>query len=301
MELMNVLLTILTPTFNRRNKLPQLFNSLEKQTVKGFQWLVIDDGSEDGTEEYIRSLHPVGYCIDYYRKQNGGKHTALNYSHEYIKGEFICIVDSDDYLLYDAVETISNSIKAFEYDRNIACLSFQKGRSPTEALVKKMPDKPVVSNHIDFRLNENRPGDCCEIVRTSVFKEFPFPEFPGERFISEGYLWINIGKKYKSVYFNKIIYICEYLSDGLTNSGRRMRVKSPLGGMATSNAFLSVKNKPKLRIKILIKQILLYICYGKIAGLSFNKMKRKCVKPFFMTLFYPFGILMYIFWRRKYC
>lgn len=293
-------LTILTPTYNRQDKLPILFESLQNQTVSGFQWLVIDDGSNDNTEDYVRGLRTDKFVIEYHRKENGGKHTALNYSHPYIKGDYVCIVDSDDYLTKDAIESISNLIQQYGKDEKIACYSFQKGGKNGEALVKNVPDKPVVSNHIDFRLNGNRPGDCCEVEKTSVFKEFPFPEFPGEKFISEGYLWVNIGLRYNTVYINKVIYMCEYLEGGLTNLGRKMRIKSPKGGMETCNAFLSAKDKPRLNLKLTLKQMWLYICYGKFAGCSFADMKEKCKRKILLIINYPAGLLMYRMWNALY-
>lgn len=293
-------LTILTTTYNRRDKLPVLFESLKNQTVSGFQWLVIDDGSSDNTDEYIRELKSDRFVIEYHRKENGGKHTALNYAHPYIKGDYVCIVDSDDYLTADAVESISYLIRQYSTDETIACFSFQRGGKNGEALVKNVPDEPIVSNHIDFRLNGNRPGDCCEVEKTSVFRKFPFPEFPGEKFISEGYLWVNIGLHYNSVYVNRVIYICEYFEGGLTSSGRKMRMKSPKGSMETCNVFLSAKDKPRLNMKLTIKQLWLYICCGKYAGYSFKDMKEKCNRKGLLVINYPAGLLMYRLWRILY-
>lgn len=50
------ILTVLTPTYNRCQLLPKLYESLRRQTNQRFQWLVIDDGSTDGTEEYMKFL-----------------------------------------------------------------------------------------------------------------------------------------------------------------------------------------------------------------------------------------------------
>ena len=296
-----VKLTVLTPTYNRKDRLPALYESLMKQTVKDFQWLIVDDGSTDDTSSYIYGFESAGFDIDYYYKPNGGKHTALNYSHPYIKGEYVCIVDSDDFLIPEAIEQILSLIDSYKDNDQIAVYSFQKGSAEDKALVRDMPDEPLVSDHISFRLNGNRLGDCFEIVKTCVFKEFPFPEFEGEKFVSEGYLWVNIGLKYKTVYCNKVIYICEYLEGGLTSSGRKMRVKSPLGGMEVCNLFLSVKKSPRLCMKVTIKQLLLYICFGKIAKLSYSDLYMKCNRRALFVLFYPAGWLMYRKWKKNYC
>lgn len=296
----SILLTILTPTYNRKKELAKLVESLKRQTRKDFQWLIIDDGSTDGTEEYVKSIVPEEFEIEYHFKKNGGKHTALNYSHQYIKGEYVCIVDSDDYLTPDAVQIICTAIMRYVKNPEIACLSFLRGRTESDPIVKGFPQNPVISDHITFRLNGKRGGDCCEVERTKVLKEFPFPEYPGEKFMSEGYLWVNMGMKYKTVYINRIIYICEYLEGGLTNSGRKMRIKCPLGGMENSNTFLAVKGSKHLNLKLLVKELLLYITYGKFADNNFFMMLKKCNRPFLMTLAYPFGLLMYNDWKKRY-
>lgn len=300
MENDSCFLTVLTPTFNRKDKLPRLADSLNAQTDKEFQWLVIDDGSSDHTDEYIRQFQPQGFSVDYRYKENGGKHTALNYAHPYIKGSYVCVVDSDDTLTPDAVATIRDAILTCGKDPMLACFSFQRGINPNNALVKGMPDVPVISNHIDFRLNGGRFGDCCEVVRTDVLEAYPFPEFSGEHFISEGYFWVQMAKKYKTYYCSRIIYLCQYEEGGLTKSGRGMRLQSPLGGMAVCNAFLSARKKPRLCVRLTLKQTWMYICYGKYAGLSYRRMKKKCERPGLMTLNYPIGLLIYQIFRRKY-
>ena len=99
--------TVLTPTFNRKEKLQKLWNSLQKQTVKEFEWLVVDDGSTDGTNELIAKLQEKSdFPMYYIYKDNGGKHTALNVGIQTIRSQLTFIVDSDDYVVKDAVESI---------------------------------------------------------------------------------------------------------------------------------------------------------------------------------------------------
>ena len=50
-----MLLTILTPTYNRAGMLPQLYNSLKKQACKDFEWVIVDDGSTDNTQEVVKA------------------------------------------------------------------------------------------------------------------------------------------------------------------------------------------------------------------------------------------------------
>ena len=79
-----ILLTVLTPTYNRVHTLPACFDSLSHQTCTEFEWIVVDDGSTDGTEEYFAGLPERPFPVRYIKKENGGKHTALNAAHPFI-------------------------------------------------------------------------------------------------------------------------------------------------------------------------------------------------------------------------
>ena len=101
-------ITILTPTYNRAGTLPKLFESLQGQTSKDFEWIVIDDGSKDNTTELVKEFveKAEGFLVTYLKQDNSGKHVALNNGISKAQGELIFIVDSDDWLSDNAVETI---------------------------------------------------------------------------------------------------------------------------------------------------------------------------------------------------
>ena len=79
-----MLITIFTPTYNRAHLLPRLYESLCKQSVldtdlSPFEWLIVDDGSVDNTEEVVQGfIAEQTIPIRYFKKPNGGKHTAIN-------------------------------------------------------------------------------------------------------------------------------------------------------------------------------------------------------------------------------
>ena len=100
-------ITVCTPTFNRAYILDKLYNSLLFQSFKNFEWLIVDDGSTDNTESIVKEwINKNNICIRYYKKENGGKHTAINYGLDLALGELFFTVDSDDYLTNDALYII---------------------------------------------------------------------------------------------------------------------------------------------------------------------------------------------------
>lgn len=297
-------LTILTPTYNRKNTIKALYESIKVQTNFNFQWLVIDDGSVDNTKEYFEEIakEEKSFCVEYYYKNNGGKHTALNYAHPYIKGELVCIVDSDDWLINSAVEKIISNWNLYKDNQTICGLTFLKGYSEQESLIKNHVDEDVViSNHIDFRINARRKEDRCEVIRADILKKYPFPEFLGEKFLGESYLWNLVGFNYDTVYINQIIYVCEYLDGGLTKSGRKLRISCPNGGMEDCKTYFIKNSNRKVNIKILIKEAWLYVCYGKFAGYKAKQIMQNSGRKGLVLFNYPFGYLLYRYWKNKFC
>ncbi|MBQ7896608.1 MAG: glycosyltransferase family 2 protein [Oscillospiraceae bacterium] len=289
-------LTVLTPTFNRAGTLGLAYESLCNQSCKDFIWLIVDDGSADETSTIVSQwqLRQNGFDIQYFHKENGGKHTAINFAAKHIVTDLVLILDSDDYLTADAVSTVLESWKNYGSDTSLCGLSFHKGYDNIRP-IQAFPQKICRSNHIDFRINSNFPGDCCEVIRTDVLRQFPFPEYPGERFLGEGYLWVNAAHKYDTVYISKIIYICNYLDGGLTKSGRKMRLRNPRGGMLTSK----VEMHPRICIKQRIKKAILYSCYGFAAGLSIDEIVKSSGYPAIVAIFLPLGYFFYRYWNRQ--
>ena len=114
-----------------------------------------------------------------------------------------------------------------------------------------------VDSYIEYRIKGNRPGDMAEVFVTTALKEFPFPEFEGERFLSEDIVWIAIGEKYKFLFVNRAIYQCEYLINGLSANDKKMKFASPLGSMLRGKMLM----RPMCGWKVNIKGAIIYSCY----------------------------------------
>lgn len=289
-------ITILTPLYNRPEFIDRLYYSLCSQTRKDFQWLIIDDGSEKRSDDKFNDFKAYAeFDVEYHYKENGGKHTALNYSHSHIKADWVLILDSDDILTSDAVETVCNYIEKYSDNEEIGILSFQRG-SDTEHPFVKFDTEETISDHITYRINADRPGDCCEVVKATVLREFAFPVYAGEKYMNESHLWIGSADKYKTVYIPKVIYICEYIDEGLTKSGRAFWRKNPKGCMHSQIVGL---NK-RCSLKYKIKRALLIHYYGRVMGMKNKDICRDSEHPFFVWIFTIPGVILFSRWEKKY-
>ena len=291
-----VQLTIITPIYNRAALLETCYHSLAQQTCMDFEWIIVDDGSKDNTKEVAAAIKEKEHRFDiiYVWKENGGKHTALNAAHPYIHGKYVLILDSDDTLTKDAVALTLAAWAKWDCHPEVGIVTLLKGKDQ---------DHPNC-----WAKDENRPvdimsypricpvsGDACEVIRTELFLRYPFPEFPGERFLSEGALWGRVSFTHQCVYINRVIYLCDYLENGLTRAGRAMRIRNPQGGMFYANLYMARKN----RLKIRIKNGLLYTAYGFFAKKSPAQMTRESDHKAMTRLCLPFGWLLYRNWKRK--
>ena len=289
------LLSIVTPTYNRGHLLRNCYESLLKQTDLDFEWIIVDDGSTDDTASVAADFQTDLFPICYVQKENGGKHTALNTSMEYLRGEYVLILDSDDTLTPNAVETVRHQWTKYSEIRNIAILTFLKGSNVSAPNCTG----PIANQPVDilrYKRNIIRSTDCCEVIRTGIFKRFPFPVFEGERFLPECALWNRVAVEYQCVYINEVIYICEYLEGGLTQSGRSLRIRNPKGGMYICQLRMVPKNFLFQRFKY----SLLYCTYGFFAGFSPAAILSNTTYKTLTTLCLLPGWMLYIYWGSKY-
>lgn len=296
---MQKLITIITPTYNRKQKLKKLYYSLTQQSSYNFIWLVVDDGSTDDTDKLIQKYQKedAPFHINYLQEKNGGKHRALNLGISKIKSKLTFIVDSDDTLTSDAVVNIEKAYEKNKNKTNFGGLVFLRANDKNELLINKLPPNGSYSSYVDERLRKNISGDMAEIWVTELLKKNPFTEFKNEKFLSEDVVWMKISGKKKLYFENKIIYKANYLTDGLTKNRRKNNWNSPRGCMYKGWLLLTLKYIP---IKYRFKGGLYFNVYGY--SLKYNSRQlviRSNQNPFVMLTLVP-AKLIYINWKRKY-
>lgn len=291
------LVTVLTPTYNRQKNLNNLFKSLQNQSSFNFVWVVVDDGSQDDTEVLVKDFfQKAKFHVTYLKKENGGKHTALNVGINKIETSLTIIVDSDDILLPNAIEVIEHYYKKYEEEKNLGVLSFLRCKSNGTAIIKA-PQDEFIGSYVQTRIRGNLPGDMAEVFFTNVLKQFPFPEFENEKFLSEDIVWIQIGEKYKTIFINKPIYQCEYLEGGLTANDKPMKFSSPLGSMMRGKMLM----RKKCGLRANVKGAIIYNCYRKacISEIPDIIEKKDIREKILVFLTYPLGIIFFKKWTKS--
>lgn len=259
-------LTVFTPTYNRKELMKRLYESLKRQTCKDFCWLIVDDGSTDDTRSLVDEFKAEDKVeIEYIYRENGGKMRAHNDGVRNCKTPYFLCVDSDDYLVDTAVEEL---LKVDLSGENIAGIISHKGRSETELLSDvNFPQGITRTGLYNLYLNGFK-GETTIMFLTDVIRAFPFPEIEGEKYVPEDYIYDKIDTKYEYVVLDRIITVCELVSEGYTDSVIRLKNNNPIA------FYMYYEQRAKITPPSVLKI--------KYAGF-FVKYAKKCGKSVFDT------------------
>ena len=286
--------TIFTPTFNRKELLEKLYKSLQKQTFKDFEWLIVDDGSADGTKEKAEEfLSEKKLDIKYYFKENGGKQRAYNFATDKANGELFICLDSDDEYVENGLETILKYWKKYEKNSNIAGMGYLSTYPDGEVIDSGFPEKEMVSTQFDIYNKYGVKGDKGLMFRTEIIKKYKFPVFDDEKFITEAVVYNRICEKYKMVYVNEKIEIKEYQEDGLTAKYNNLLLRNPKGQALYHNEI----NSQNLSFKQKILNNAVYYKFCRAAGYKFGKIFKENKNKLF--LIFALGIGEYMWQKEK--
>ncbi len=253
-------ITVFTPTYNRAYCLSKCYESMKRQSCKNFEWLIIDDGSNDGTdrlvERWIREDNE--FEIKYIYKENGGMHTGYNTAYENIITELAMNIDSDDYLTDTAIEDILlfweknrrpdiGGIYALDVYENGEVIGLPFPNDLKEFHGWGYKTVFYVSNGKKKRFNNK--GDKKFIAVMSAIKKYPpIPVFEGEKYHSLYYKQHLIERDYCIAILNKPVCVVEYMEDGSTRNMYLQYVRNPKG--FCSERLFVMQNAPSLKLRM---------------------------------------------------
>ncbi|HEX9980730.1 MAG TPA: glycosyltransferase family A protein [Flavobacterium sp.] len=225
-------ITVFTPTFNRAYCLKQLYDSLLRQTSADFTWLIIDDGSSDGTQALVESwINEQKVDIRYLYQNNHGMHSAHNTAYKNIQTALNVCIDSDDFMPDNAIALILERWAEVQSNPAIAgIIGLDASKDSGTVVGTGFPDGIRFSTLSELYRIHGVKGDKKLVLRTEVVRKFPlYPLFEGEKLVPLGTLYHMIGQQYKFFCVNDIYCIVEYLPDGSSNNIMKQYKKSPQG------------------------------------------------------------------------
>lgn len=258
-------LTVFTPTYNRAGLLSRCFESMKRQTNKGFIWMIVDDGSTDNTRELVEDWmsQPLDFQITYYYKENGGLHTAYNEAISHIVTELCVCIDSDDFMPDNAVERILSIWQKHGSDRVAGIVGLDYDLDGN-VIGDPLPDQSTV-NLIDLLVGKYpiHNGDRTNVVRTELYQKYaPMKVFPGERNFNPHYLHLQISQEYDFLVLNENLRFVDYQPGGMSDSMLQQYRNSPNSFAQTRKLYLSF---PNTGLKFRFRQCIHYVSSSIIA------------------------------------
>ena len=309
-----VMLAVFTPAYNRAHTLERTYKSLCRQTSHDFMWVIVDDGSKDGTKDLVASwivngmeskdskerYQLEGYAKDaewltirYIYKENGGMHTAHNVAYEHIDTELAVCIDSDDWMPDNGVQLIVERWKRDggpQYAGMIGLDVFEDGYVVGAAFPKDWKScKTYEVGKVSVGF-----GDQKYVYRVDVMKKYlPYPEYPGERYGQVNWLYQTIDKEYDMLCSNDIYCVVDYQSDGLSLNVLGQYRQSPRTRLYECNHLMVDVPYLKDNLKRAIQYDACTIIM-KNWSLMFTSSK-----PWLTTLAFPLGVAYYYYMSKK--
>lgn len=286
-------LTVFTTTYNRAYSLPQLYESLCRQSNQDFEWLVVDDGSTDNTKEIIKEwINESKIKITYIYQKNQGMHGGHNTAYKNIVTPWNTCIDSDDYMPIDAVEIILENVKNLD-DKYAGIVGLDIDRNGN-VIGTKFPEFLYESTLLDIYNKYKVKGDKKLVYKTEIVRKYPpYPLFEGENFVPLGYLYTLIDQDYLLKPINEPLVVVEYQPDGSSMNILKQYRRNPRGfAFSRINSLkLGLGFKSDLKNSIHLISSALFV-----KDLSLLKNTRKY---FLLILAFPVGVLLNIYIRCR--
>ncbi|MBK9212412.1 MAG: glycosyltransferase family 2 protein [Saprospiraceae bacterium] len=304
---MSVKFTVFTPTYNRAHSLHRVFKSLDAQTFRNFEWLIIDDGSSDNTIELIELYKSrANFSIRLFSQKNSHKFFCLIKGISLAVGEYFVPFDSDDECDYNTFERLDQVLNEYEIDTNdmivgVCCLCKDQNHT---LIGSKYPQNLRIFSHLELFHKYRLKGEKWGILKTKILRNYSFSkDFFNNGYIPEGILWGQLSVDgFKVLVLNETLrtYFVEENNSSIMNDSKNNYYKNSFG--IVESAVFNLNNTIKYFFNSPFQYLLnnlLYFCFSRIRKISFrDQLKRLLWRP---KLIYIMGTpFFYLYYRYKF-
>ena len=223
-------LTVFTPAYNRAHTLRRTYESLCRQSCRDFEWLVVDDGSTDGTRDLVQGFIDEGVItVRYIYKENGGLYTGYNTAYANIETELNVCIDSDDYMPDNAVELIINTWRECGSERYAGIVGLDFYADTDKPIGGCFPDSMTECWFLELSIKGTHRGDSKQVMRTDLMKSVaPQEGFAGEKNFNPVYMLLQVCDVRPLLVLNENLCYVEYQpTDSMSASIFRQYADSP--------------------------------------------------------------------------
>ena len=295
---MSVQVSVLTPAYQRRDTLPRLYESLRAQTFPDFEWVLVDDGSSDGTGEQIEAWRAAApFPIAYHWQPNAGKHVAVNRGVAMAQGAYCALIDSDDWYAPQALAEMVACWESIPEPLRDGFADVEGLRVDAEGSLvgDRFPADPFDSNAFEIGALHGIRGDTIGMYRTAVLREFPFPEDLGWH-VTPSLVWNRIAARFQTRFANRIWAHTDYQAGGLSARDTELRLRFPQAQL-TYWSELAAMPRPMTR-RVRFKANANRVRYLLATGAGAGSVLRGTPTPLWALAAAPAGVLLRLRDRR---
>lgn len=282
-------LSICIPTYNRITYLKRCINSFISQRISNFdyEFVIVDDGSNDATKEYLLKIKNK-INLKYYYQSNQGRLTALHKAINKAEKKYICIMDDDCYFTPNLIMDITKlDYKILNDTAGFAFLRVDEQNKIKGNLFKK---NISYTDLVSMRFIYKKKGEMFEFVRKDILKSYLYPLFKNEKRISTDSIWIPMSELYKFYFINIPLRVTPYLEDGISNHLLKNKINSPNASIYHEYQILKSTKIFTYRKILSIINIGRYILHGGLMQKKIN-----LILKIFIYLFMSFSICLFLF------
>lgn len=296
--------TIFTATYNRKQLLARAYESVKKQTFRDFEWLIIDDGSTDGTGDLVKQWQAeADFPIRYKWQKNGGKHTAFDEATRIHRGQLITALDSDDEMVPESLERYKfhwDKLSAKDQER-VGCIICLTRDQDGNVVGDRFPKDVQIVDLMRMYIVDKIKGEKGGLIKSQVFKMYPYPEEIRNVYIPEEVFLQKMAKDWKALCLNEVlrIYWIDHRDD---HDGDNMtKPKNFPGNRLLHLAYLNYTmrlfwNAPRRFFANAVYFVKLSYHLGIGAGTQFREVKTFSGRLLWLAAFIP-GYIFY--WRHR--
>ena len=245
--------SVIIPTFNRKNFVPKAIESVLKQSYKKYEIIIVDDGSGDGTQDYVRSNFPMVRLIF---QSNRGVSAARNTGILHSKGDWIAFLDSDDQWLPKKLEYQINTLS--ERKDYLVCHTNEIWIRNGLRINQKQKHQKYGGFIFEKSLDMCRISPSSILINRKVFNDVG--NFDENLRICEDYdLWLRIAAKYPIYFLEKALILKYGGHDGQLSKNlhgieqyRIQSLEKILGSTDLNDGYY------RAAVKMLLKKILIF-------------------------------------------
>lgn len=295
--------SIITPTYNRKDLLKRLFLSIASinYDYEFFEWIIVDDGSNDETERFIEE-EALGKKIDikYFKKENGGKHTALNIALENVdsNSDLLFIVDSDDLIPSDALCKVDEIWRKIGSNYKVSGVIGRCSHLNGKMIGDEFFNAPFYSTITKNNLKNGYKGDKADFIRVSYIKNLRLPIIDGCKFIPESIITYELDKEYEYYCCNEILKVVEYQQCGITNNFNKLAIANSSGyylkfkHLMSKKLWVQMSGLSKLKV---CTNYFRYLMHSKKIKLTSFTYSVSCVGLMFSLISFFLGLFVFLY------